>query len=147
MKFAGYDFDEKFIVIKKENLKHLTDEEREELYDMLDKINEGRMREGKTNHGHLVVSCDEEYASEVANIIAEYHDIKKIKEVNKGEKVEIYNLEKGERFIYEEIKYEKVGSNRFWHSNDPLETAKYMCKRLEDREKIPFAEDIIVERL
>lgn len=83
MKFAGYDFDEKFIVIKKENLKHLTDEEREELYDMLDKINEGRMREGKTNHGHLVVSCDEEYASEVANIIAEYHDIKKIKEVNK----------------------------------------------------------------
>lgn len=76
MKFAGYKFDGKFTVVKNEDLiNYLREDEISQFFHLLSKVAEGRLKDRKDNHGHLVVSIDEEYAPEIADIIAEHHDI------------------------------------------------------------------------
>lgn len=80
MKFAGYKFNDKFIVIKREDaVKHLSDSEQEHLWYLLQKIGNSRKADGKNNfNDYLVVNIDEDYADEIANIIAKHHNIKEL---------------------------------------------------------------------
>lgn len=77
MKFAGYKFDDKFIVLKKDDInKHLNDVEKGSLDNMCNKIATKREKEGKSaSNNYLVVNCDEPYADEIAAIIAENEDV------------------------------------------------------------------------
>ncbi len=80
LKFAGYKFDDKFIVIKrKDAVKYLNETQQEQLWYLLQVIGNSRKANGKSNfNDYLVVNIDEEYAPKIADIIAEHHDIKQI---------------------------------------------------------------------
>lgn len=81
MEFAGYKFDNKYLVEKWDDIKKfLTDDQLENLYDILKAINIGRESEGKNkNNSYLVVNIDEPYSKEIAEIL--YKNIDEIKKV------------------------------------------------------------------
>lgn len=80
MKFAGYDFDDKFIVLKRaEVVKHLSPKEQEYLWYLTQKIGHSRKSQGKRAfNNYLAVNIDEPYADQIADIIASHHDVKRI---------------------------------------------------------------------
>jgi hypothetical protein len=80
MEFAGYKFDDKFLVLKWEDIElALTDDEISQLGLLISIVARHRENRGKTSgNAYLVVNIDEDYANKIAEIIAENHGIERI---------------------------------------------------------------------
>jgi len=59
----------------------------------------------------------------------------------------IKDLEVGQKFIHKDVRYEKISSERFYYSGDPLEAPKMKCKNLDEDKKTALAEDIEVREI
>lgn len=58
------------IVVKQEDLNnYLSDKERELLYNILTKVEEGRATDGKPNNQYYICNIDEPYAEKVRQVI------------------------------------------------------------------------------
>jgi len=77
LRFAGYEFDYKFIVFKSEDLyEALTEEEFKQMIALNLKYERYRKKKGKNpSPNYFVVNTDEQYAPIVASVIAENEGI------------------------------------------------------------------------
>jgi hypothetical protein len=69
--FEGME--QKFTVVKNEDIQnHLTESERQQLNQLLWKVDQSRFHAGKSVNVYLVVNIDEPYAPDVVSILKDY---------------------------------------------------------------------------
>lgn len=65
-------------------IKHLAEEEWDQLGKLLDKVERGRMSEGKKLNAYLICNTDEPYSSAVLAVILEGEELKEMEAINNG---------------------------------------------------------------